>query len=173
MPDAPTAPASPEHDPRDFRNALGLFATGVTIVTTKTLAGEAIGLTANSFSSVSLSPPLVLWSLSLRSPNLPNFLQATHFAINVLACDQIQLSQRFSRPIANKFEGVAHGFGVHGMPLINGAAAQFECRTEARHYSGDHVIFIGHVLHYSYAERPVLGYFRGRYAAIEQIPEGS
>ncbi len=164
-------PGSPEHDPRDFRNALGLFATGVTIVTTRTSAGETIGLTANSFSSVSLSPPLVLWSLSLRSPNLPNFLQAAHFAINVLAADQIPLSQRFSKPVPNKFEGVAHGFGAHGMPLIDGAAAQFECRTEARHYSGDHVIFIGHVLKYSYADRAALGYFRGRYASIAQIPE--
>jgi flavin reductase (DIM6/NTAB) family NADH-FMN oxidoreductase RutF len=166
-------PGSPEHDPRDFRNALGLFATGVTIVTTRTAAGEAIGLTANSFSSVSLSPPLVLWSLSLRSPNLPNFLQAAHFAVNVLAADQIPLSQRFSKPLPNKFEGVAHGFGTHGMPLIDGAAAQFECRTEARHYSGDHVIFIGHVLQYRYADRAALGYFRGRYASITQIPENS
>lgn len=173
MAETPTAATSPDHDPRDFRNALGLFATGVTIVTTKTSAGEPIGLTANSFSSVSLSPPLVLWSLSLRSPNLPNFLQATHFAINVLAHDQIPLSQRFSKPMPRKFEGVAHGFGAHGMPLLDGAAAQFECRTEARHYSGDHVIFIGHVLHYRYADRAPLGYCRGRYVAIEPIPESS
>lgn len=168
-----TAPASPGLDPRDFRNALGVFATGVTIVTTKTSAGEPIGLTANSFSSVSLSPPLVLWSLSLRSPNLPNFLQATHFAINVLAHDQIALSQRFAKPVPRKFEGVAHDFGAHGMPLLEGAAAQFECRTEARHYSGDHVIFIGHVLHYSYADRAPLGYCHGRYVTIEPVAEGS
>lgn len=160
------AAASPDHDPRDFRNALGLFATGVAIVTTKTSAGEPIGLTCNSFSSVSLSPPLVLWSLSLRSPNLPNFLQAAHFAVNVLARDQIPLSQRFAKPVPRKFEGIAHGFGTHGMPLLDGAAAQFECRTEARHYSGDHVIFIGHVLSYSYADRAPLGYFRGAYAAV-------
>ncbi len=166
MADTPSTPGNPEHDPRDFRNALGLFATGVTIVTTRTSAGDPIGLTANSFSSVSLSPPLVLWSLSLRSPNLPNFLQATHFAVNVLAQDQVALSQRFARPIPNKFEGVTHRLGSSGMPLLDGVAAQFECRTEARHYSGDHVIFIGHVLHYSYTERAVLGYFRGRYASI-------
>jgi 3-hydroxy-9,10-secoandrosta-1,3,5(10)-triene-9,17-dione monooxygenase reductase component len=169
MAEKPSIPGNPEHDPRDFRNALGLFATGVTIVTTKTSAGEPIGLTANSFSSVSLSPPLVLWSLSLRSPNLPNFLQATHFAVNVLAQDQIALSQRFARPILNKFEGVAHRFAGSDMPLIDGAAAQFECRTEARHYSGDHVIFIGHVLQYRYADRDALGYFRGRYAAMNAI----
>ncbi len=166
------APASPDFDPRDFRNALGLFATGVTIVTTTTVAGEPIGLTANSFSSVSLAPPLVLWSLSLRSPNLPNFLQATHFAINVLARDQIALSQRFSKPVAKKFEGIAHGFGTHGMPLLDGSAAQFECKTEARHYAGDHVIFIGHVLQYRYAEREALGYFRGRYVTMHSIVPG-
>ena len=161
-------PDAPDFDPRDFRNALGQFATGVTIVTTRTSAGEAIGLTANSFSSVSLSPPLVLWSLSLRSPNLPNFLQATHFAINVLARDQIALSQRFSKPIPNKFEGVECTDSANGMPLLNGTAAHFECRTEARHYSGDHVIFIGHVLHYSHADRDALGYHRGRY--ISTLP---
>lgn len=162
-------PATPDFDPRDFRNALGLFATGVTIVTTRTGAGDPIGLTANSFSSVSLAPPLVLWSLSLRSPNLPNFLQATHFAINVLARDQIALSQRFSKPIPNKFEGVACVDGLERLPLLDGAAAQFQCRTEARHYAGDHVIFIGQVLQYRHSEREALGYFRGRYAAMSAI----
>ena len=162
-------PDAPDFDPRDFRNALGQFATGVTIVTTRTSAGEPIGLTANSFSSVSLSPPLVLWSLSLRSPNLPNFLQATHFAINVLARDQIALSQRFSKPIPNKFEGITCIDSANGMPLLEGTAAHFECRTEARHYSGDHVIFIGHVLHYSHADRDALGYHRGRYISTTPI----
>ena len=162
-------PDAPDFHPRDFRNALGQFATGVTIVTTRTSTGEPIGLTANSFSSVSLSPPLVLWSLSLRSPNLPNFLQATHFAINVLARDQIALSQRFSKPIPNKFEGVTCTDSANGMPLLAGTSAYFECRTEARHYSGDHVIFIGHVLHYSHADRDALGYHRGRYISTSPI----
>jgi flavin reductase (DIM6/NTAB) family NADH-FMN oxidoreductase RutF len=162
-------PDAPDFDPRDFRNALGQFATGVTVVTTRTSAGEPIGLTANSFSSVSLSPPLVLWSLSLRSPNLPNFLQATHFAINVLARDQIALSQRFSKPMPDKFEGIACTDSASGMPLLTGTSAHFECRTEARHYSGDHVIFIGHVLHYSHADREALGYYRGRYISTAPI----
>jgi len=160
---------APDFDPRDFRNALGQFATGVTVVTTRNSAGEPIGLTANSFSSVSLSPPLVLWSLSLRSPNLPNFLQATHFAINVLARDQIALSQRFSKPMPNKFEGIACTDSASGIPLLTGTSAHFECRTEARHYSGDHVIFIGHVLHYSHADREALGYYRGRYISTAPI----
>jgi flavin reductase (DIM6/NTAB) family NADH-FMN oxidoreductase RutF len=166
---ASNTPDAPDFDPRDFRNALGQFATGVTVVTTRTSAGEPIGLTANSFSSVSLSPPLVLWSLSLRSPNLPNFLQATHFAINVLARDQIALSQRFSKPMPNKFEGIACTDSASGMPLLTGTSAHFECRTEARHYSGDHVIFIGHVLHYSHADREALGYYRGRYISTAPI----
>ena len=166
---ASNTPDAPDFDPRDFRNALGQFATGVTVVTTRNSAGEPIGLTANSFSSVSLSPPLVLWSLSLRSPNLPNFLQATHFAINVLARDQIALSQRFSKPMPNKFEGIACTDSASGMPLLTGTSAHFECRTEARHYSGDHVIFIGHVLHYSHADREALGYYRGRYISTAPI----
>jgi 3-hydroxy-9,10-secoandrosta-1,3,5(10)-triene-9,17-dione monooxygenase reductase component len=111
----------------------------------------------------------VLWSLSLRSPNLPNFLQATHFAINVLARDQIALSQRFSKPMPNKFEGIACTDSASGMPLLTGTSAHFECRTEARHYSGDHVIFIGHVLHYSHADREALGYYRGRYISTAPI----
>jgi flavin reductase (DIM6/NTAB) family NADH-FMN oxidoreductase RutF len=156
-------------DPREICRALGLFATGVTIVTTKAGAGEPIGLTCNSFSSVSLSPPLVLWSLSLRSPNLANFLQATHFAVNVLAHDQIPLAKRFAQPISHKFEGVPHVFSTYGSPLIDHGAAQFECRTEARHYSGDHVIFIGHVLQYRFSERAPLVFFRGRYAGIQEI----
>ena len=166
---ASNTPDAPDFDPRDFRNALGQFATGVTVVTTRTSAGEPTGLTANSFSSVSLSPPLVLWSLSLRSPNLPNFLQATHFAINVLARDQIALSQRFSKPMPNKFEGIACTDSASGIPLLTGTSAHFECRTEARHYSGDHVIFIGHVLHYSHADREALGYYRGRYISTAPI----
>jgi flavin reductase (DIM6/NTAB) family NADH-FMN oxidoreductase RutF len=168
MAETPT-PAATDFDPRDFRNALGQFATGVTIVTTRTAAGDPIGLTANSFSSVSLAPPLVLWSLSLRSPNLPNFLQATHFSVNVLGRDQIELSQRFSKPLTNKFEGVACAEGLERLPLIAGAAACFECRTEARHYAGDHVIFIGHVLRYAYSASDALGYFRGRYASMHTI----
>jgi flavin reductase (DIM6/NTAB) family NADH-FMN oxidoreductase RutF len=153
-------------DPRDFRNALGSFPTGVCVVTTVTTEGVPIGLTCNSFSSVSLSPALVLWSLSLRSPNLSNFLQAPHFAINILAAEQRDISQRFAQSIANKFEGVNHSTGKLGIPLIGDAAAQLECRNETRYYSGDHVIFIGHVLHYAYRQCEPLVFCRGRYADL-------
>jgi flavin reductase (DIM6/NTAB) family NADH-FMN oxidoreductase RutF len=153
-------------DPRDFRNALGTFATGVTIVTTIAPDGTPIGFTCNSFSSVSLSPALVLWSLSLRSPNLNNFLQAPNFAINVLAAEQRTLSHRFAQSIANKFDGVRYTQGKLGLPLIFDAAAHLECRNETRYYSGDHVIFIGHVLHYSYRDCDPLLFHRGRYGAL-------
>jgi flavin reductase (DIM6/NTAB) family NADH-FMN oxidoreductase RutF len=158
--------ATPAFDPRDFRNALGTFATGVAIVTTNGLDGMPIGLTCNSFSSVSLSPALVLWSLSLRSPNLNRFLQAPSFAINVLAAEQRAISQRFAQSISNKFEGVRYTQGKLGLPLIFDAAAHLECRNETRYYSGDHVIFIGHVLHYSYRECAPLVFHRGRYAGL-------
>jgi flavin reductase (DIM6/NTAB) family NADH-FMN oxidoreductase RutF len=162
----------PPFDPRDFRNALGTFPTGVTVVTTMSQDGTPIGLTCNSFSSVSLSPALVLWSLSLRSPNLSNFLQAPHFAINVLAADQREISQRFAQSISNKFEGVRHSRGTLGVPVIDGAAAQLECRNETRYYSGDHVIFIGHVLHYAYRACEPLLFCSGRYATVAR-DEGS
>lgn len=151
-------------DPRDFRNALGSFATGVTVVTIAGAGTVPIGLTCNSFNSVSLSPPLVLWSLSLRSPNLSNFLQAPHFAINILADDQVEIAKRFAQPVANKFDSVPYRLGGGGVPLLEGAAAQLECRNETRYYSGDHVIFIGHVLRYAWRDCAPLIFCRGRYA---------
>jgi flavin reductase (DIM6/NTAB) family NADH-FMN oxidoreductase RutF len=155
---------SPESfDPRDFRTALGAFATGVTVVTIAGPDDSPIGLTCNSFNSVSLSPPLVLWSLSLRSPNLSNFLQAPHFAVNVLAADQAPIARRFAQPIANKFEGIPYQCGLGGVPLLEGTTAHFECRNETRYYSGDHVIFIGHVLRYAWRECVPLLFCRGRY----------
>lgn len=163
---APACPPAQAFDPRDFRNALGTFPTGVCVVTTVTAQGVPIGLTCNSFSSVSLAPALVLWSLSLRSPNLSNFLQAPHFAINILSAEQRGISQRFAQSIANKFEGVECREGRLGIPLIANAATHLECRNETRYYSGDHVIFIGHVLHYDYRQCEPLVFCRGGYAGL-------
>lgn len=151
-------------EPRALRDALGTFVTGVTIVTTVGTDGSPVGFTCNSFSSVSLSPPLVLWSLSLRSPNLSNFLQAPCFAINILAAEQAALARRFAQSMAKKFEGVAYRPGTSGVPLIEDAAAQLECRNETRYYSGDHVIFIGHVLRYACRDCVPLVFYKGRYA---------
>ena len=168
MSDSPSpvscAPGEP-FDPRDFRNALGTFPTGVAIVTTLDAKGSPIGLTCNSFSSVSLSPPLVLWSLSLRSPNLSNFLQAPDFAVNVLAADQLPLARRFSQSLPNKFNGVSYAQGARGVPLIPEAAAHLECLYETRYYNGDHVIFVGHVLHYAWRDCEPLVFWRGRYSS--------
>lgn len=175
MPASSSEPASGsaegEFDPRDFRNALGSFATGVTVVTTRGEDGRAVGLTCNSFSSVSLKPPLVLWSLSLYSPNLPVFLKAGHFAVNVLAADQTALSRRFATPMADKFEGVAWTPGEGGCPLLAGAAAHMQCSNETRHYSGDHVILIGQVLRYAYRDVEPLVFARGRYRRLTDHAE--
>ena len=160
-------------DPAALRIALGRFATGVTIVTCLDAQGAPVGLTCNSFNSVSLSPALVLWSLSLRSPNLSNFLQAPHFAINILADDQQSIAERFAQPMADKFGGVTCAAGKLGSVLIDGAAAHLECRNETRYYSGDHVIFIGHVLHYAYRDCAPLVFWAGRYTRLSPAQQSS
>ena len=175
MSDTPITPrcdTGESFDPRDFRNALSTFTTGVTIVTTVDGDGAPIGFTCNSFSSVSLSPPLVLWSLSLRSPNLSNFLQAQNFAVNILASDQLALARRFSQSLQHKFDGVPFTQGTRGVPLISGAAAQLECRNETRYYSGDHVIFVGHVLFYAWRDCAPLVFWRGRYSETGPEKDG-
>jgi len=131
----------------EFRSALGMFATGVTIVTTLSDKGEPLGLTANSFNSVSLNPPLVLWSLAMRSMSLPVFRAGTHYAINILAADQQELALRFAKPGLNRWKDVAWHPGVAGAPVIEGAAASFECFNRSRYEEGDHVIFVGQVEH--------------------------
>jgi flavin reductase (DIM6/NTAB) family NADH-FMN oxidoreductase RutF len=161
------APRPPvDFDPRDLRNAFGMFATGVTIVTTRSLEGRPIGLTCNSFASVSLKPPLVLWSLSLYSPNLQAFLQAPNFGVNILACSQFELSRRFSSPVKDRFEGVTWWLGETNVPLLGEVAAQMECRNETRHYSGDHVVLIGQVVRYEYRDVEPLVFARGLYRSL-------
>src|ERR1043166_1345002 len=162
--------AEGDFDARDFRKALGTFATGVAILTTRNDQDKPVGLTCNSFNSVSLQPPLILWSLSTYSPSLAAFAQAEHFAVNVLAADQVELSRRFSQPIDNRFAGIATDAGTDGIPLIRGAAAHLECRNEARHYSGDHVIFIGRVLRYAYSNMPPLVFCHGAYMGLQDLP---
>ena len=149
------------YDVRDFRNALGSFATGVTIVTARSLSGGLYGMTANSFTSVSLTPPLVLWSASLYAQSLPAFQEGSHFVVNILAHDQIDLS--------NKFAEIDHMIPECGAPVLIGAAAHFECRNEYRHYGGDHVIFIGHVERYAYTHKPTLLFCRGKYMRGEPL----
>lgn len=135
----------PSFSAQEFRAALGMFATGVTIVTARTAEGATIGLTANSFNSVSLDPPLVLWSLSRAAASLAVFSAGSHYAINVLAADQRALAERFALRDIDRFSGVAFDQGAGGAPLLHGAAATFECFNRSRYEEGDHVIFVGEV----------------------------
>jgi len=122
-----------------------MFATGVTIVTARTADGALVGLTANSFNSVSLDPPLVLWSLARAAASLPAFSKGSHYAINILAADQKELAKRFASKDVDRFANVAFVEGVSGAPLLAGAAATFECFNRSRYTEGDHVIFVGEV----------------------------
>jgi flavin reductase (DIM6/NTAB) family NADH-FMN oxidoreductase RutF len=135
----------PSFSAQEFRTALGMFATGVTIVTARTPDGKVIGLTASSFNSVSLDPPLVLWSLSQAAASLPDFSAGSHYAINVLAAEQKLLAERFALKGADRFAGVNFIQGTCGAPLLAGAAATFECFNRSRYEEGDHVIFVGEV----------------------------
>jgi flavin reductase (DIM6/NTAB) family NADH-FMN oxidoreductase RutF len=132
-------------DSQQFRAALGTFATGVTIITVRSPDGGLFGLTANSFNSVSLEPPLVLWSLARRANAMPVFAHGTHYAINILAADQMQLAQRFATRDIDRFAGVAWREGAGGAPLLDGAVATFECANRSQYEEGDHVIFVGEV----------------------------
>ena len=130
---------------RRFRDALAQFATGVTIITARAQEGGFVGFTATSFNSVSLEPPLVIWSLGRRSRSLPAFERAERYAVNVLAHDQAELAQRFSRPHTDRFAGVNYRLGEAAAPLIEGCAAWLECRYHSRQQVGDHVLFVGEV----------------------------
>jgi flavin reductase (DIM6/NTAB) family NADH-FMN oxidoreductase RutF len=132
-------------DSQQFRAALGMFATGVTIVTVRSADGGLVGLTANSFNSVSLAPPLVLWSLAQRAGSMPVFSRGSHYAINILAADQKELAQRFAMRDIDRFAGVAWREGAGGAPVLDGAVASFECANRSRYEEGDHVIFVGEV----------------------------
>jgi flavin reductase (DIM6/NTAB) family NADH-FMN oxidoreductase RutF len=150
-------------DDRHFRNALGRFVTGVTVITTRTADGKLEGLTANSFSAVSLDPPLVLWSLRMSSTLMTAFQGAGHFAVNVLGAWQAALSDHFAKRMPDKFQNVVHAPGLAGCPLLFGALATFECIKEANVTSGDHIVFFGRVERATYREGEPLIFSAGRY----------
>ena len=141
----PNQALPPAFSPKEFRSALGMFATGVTIVTATTAEGQPIGLTANSFNSVSLDPPLVLWSLARAAASLPAFSTGSHYAINILAADQKLLAEKFAIKGADRWGGVEYTRGTGNAPVLVGAAATFECFNRSRYEEGDHVIFVGEV----------------------------
>ncbi|MBO9647613.1 MAG: flavin reductase [Variovorax sp.] len=157
-------------EPKLFRQLLGCFPTGVAVVTTTTADGRPAGLTCNSFSSVSLDPPLVLFSLRKASSLLPTFVEAGTFSINILSQSQDVLSGRFaSSKIADKFEGVAWRKGPLGTPLIDDCLASFECTVYARHEAGDHEIFIGEVKHMAPGSPDhALVFYKGAYMMLAE-----
>lgn len=183
MSDTPKHPASPDPgnelasdsspiDPRDFRNALGTYATGVTIITAADSGEKPYGLTCNSFASVSLNPPLVLWSLLLYSSSLNVFQNASHFAVNVLGRSQQALASKFAKSSEGKFAGVDWKAGLGGAPLLAESVATFQCRSVNRYYGGDHVIFLGAVEAYAYNRDEPLLFLRGsfgRFLADEDL----
>ena len=156
----------PDFSVPEFRASLGTFATGVTIVTARTDSGELVGLTANSFNSVSLSPPLVLWSLARAAGSMAAFSNGRHYAINVLAADQQVLAERFAARNTDRWNGVGFAQGVSGAPLLDGAAASFECFNRSQYAEGDHVIFVGEVERCSHrADASPLLFHGGRFYA--------
>jgi flavin reductase (DIM6/NTAB) family NADH-FMN oxidoreductase RutF/DNA-binding MarR family transcriptional regulator len=157
-------------DTREYRRALGQFATGVTIVTCRAEDGTPVGMTANSFSSVSLDPPLVLWSLDRRTRSFPHFAAAERFGFSVLSQEQVELSNRFAQHGADKFDGVDWTEGLGGVPLMPEPAATFECRRHAVFDGGDHLVIVGRVERFVRAERPGLVFHGGRYGAVAPHP---
>jgi flavin reductase (DIM6/NTAB) family NADH-FMN oxidoreductase RutF len=141
----PRRAVAPSFTTTDFRSALGMFATGVTIVTSRDVDGTPVGLTANSFNSVSLEPPLVLWSLARSAGSMPAFERGSHYAINILAADQHALAERFASKSADRFGDMTFREGAGGAPILDGSAAVFECFNRSRYEEGDHVIFVGEV----------------------------
>jgi flavin reductase (DIM6/NTAB) family NADH-FMN oxidoreductase RutF len=154
---------------RAYRDALAQFATGVTVICARAPDGTLAGFTANSFNSVSLDPPLIVWSLARSASNLAAFEQAEGYVINVLADDQTELARRFASPHADRFAGVDYTLGPAGAPRIAGCVAWFECRHHSRQHAGDHVLFIGRVE--AFARHPGAGlvFHHGRYGTTRPL----
>lgn len=151
---------------RILRNALGAFATGVTVVTTKAPDGKDLGRTANSFSSVSLDPPLILWSLSKTSSAFEAFKQSDFFAVHILSADQDSISGAFASSSVNPFDSMEVKRGHDEIPLIEDCAARFECKTTYQYEGGDHIIFVGEVIDFRHSSIPPLLFHGGRYGRL-------
>lgn len=174
----PVTPASAPDaiDPGDLsalRAALGRFATGVTIITTRGFDGAPAGFTANSFNSVSLDPPLILWSLARSSPRLGVYRAAEHYAVNILGAGQAELASRFARRDVDRYDGVDWHEGLGGAPVLEGALAVFECAHEAVYPAGDHELFIGRVMNCAIGEGAPLTFFAGRFGSLQDAAEAT
>jgi len=160
----------PAIDPRELRDVLGNFATGVAVVTSIGDAGKPVGMTINSFSSVSLDPPLVLWSIGLNTPSRGAYATHPSFAINIMCADSKDVSLHFAKPSDDKFEGVDWTPGHDGVPVLTSALATLECRVQDRIISGDHEIYIGRVMCIDQQEGDPLLFHKGKFANLgEQL----
>ena len=156
-------------DSRKFRDALGRFPTGVVVATARAPSGELVGMTMSSFNSVSLDPPLILFSIHRQAQSFAAWQSISHYAVNVLNQDQEQVSNRFARPSGNKWEGLTILTGGNGAPMLPNAGVVFECASYARHDGGDHEIFVGRVeaLHeHPFTHQRPLVFFEGRYRQL-------
>ena len=156
----------PAIDPTELRRCLGSFVTGVTVITALDEHGTPIGMTANSFNSVSLDPPLIVWSVRTNARSFPVYSSAKRFVVNILAEDQVDISNRFARSGPDRFDGVAVTPGIDGVPLIDGCAAHLECRTEATYPGGDHLLFLGRVERIANLSRKPLAFGAGKYMVV-------
>ena len=158
-------------NPREIRNLLGQFATGVTVITTRSKQGRKVGMTANSFSSLSLDPPLILWSLSKTAPSLSDFVEAEHFAIHMLAQEHHLLSGHFAKASMDKFAGIAHRDSDVGVPILEDVLATLVCRNVTQYEGGDHLIFIGQIEQYQQRQGEPLVFHAGKYRVAAAHPE--
>lgn len=156
----------PAFDSLQFRQALSQFATGVTVITGKLADGEFFGVTINSFNAVSLEPPLVLFSLAHSAGSMPAFAASNAYVINVLADDQAEVAQRFSRPGEDRFHALSFALSERGLPVLAGTVAWFECHHRSRYNEGDHAIFVGQVERCHSRPHRTLGFHRGRFIAL-------
>ncbi len=155
-----------QFDTMHFRQALSQFATGVTVITTRLADGNFRGLTASSFNSVSLDPPLVLWSLGSAANSMPIFSGNSHYVINVLSADQAHLAKLFSTRGLDPFGQVDYELSRTGQPVIKGCTAWFECHNRSRYPEGDHVIFVGEVEHCEFNPREPLVFHGGKLGGL-------
>ena len=158
-----------ELDPTDLRRCLASFVTGVTVMTVLDADGKPVGLTANSFSSLSLDPPLIVWSLRTNSSSMPIYQQAQRFVVNILADDQVDISNRFAKSAPDRFNGVSFQPGIDGVPLIDGCIAYLECKLEATYPGGDHLLFVGRIERIQQTERAPLAFVGGNYVAVKPL----
>lgn len=164
------ATRDPGFDPREFRSALGQFATGVTVVTAAEGNDSYVGTTASSFNSVSVDPPLILWSIDNGARSLPVYEKAEYFVVNILAADQVTLSNHFARQQEDKFSSVEFGLNEQGVPVLQGCSAYFHCKTRYMYEGGDHTIIVGEVVRYDNNRKDGLLFHQGRYSISDVHP---